>query len=81
MPRCAGETLGRAVMAEPRLGAAAGDGEPLGFEVAGARLGAFVPLAARLGVAEAGAGVEQHQRAHPLGMGEMKGERHDAAER
>ena len=67
-------------MAEPGLGAADGPGQAVAFELAGARFGAFVPLAARLRIAETGAGIEQHQGAHPLGMREMEAERHDAAQ-
>ena len=55
--------------------------KPARLEIGGALLCPLVPRPAGLGVAEAGPGVEQHQGADHLGMGEVEGERHVTAER
>ena len=79
--RRAGEA-GRVAMAgQPHLVGAVERRQTARVEVGGALVRRLVPLRPRLVLLEAGAGVEQHQRAHPLGMAGMEGERHVAAER
>jgi len=56
-------------------------GEPVGLEVPSALLRPLVPRPPGIGIAEARPGIEQHQRPDHLGMGEVEGERHVAAER
>ncbi len=59
---------------------AGGEREPAAQSVAGlARR--LVPPLARLVLAEAGPGVEQHQGAHAVGVGDVEGQRHVAPQR
>jgi hypothetical protein len=81
MPRGAGEAACRAMLAGADLLALSESGEPPGLEVPRALLRALVPRPPSIGVAEARPGIEQHQSANHLRVGEVKGERHVAAER
>src|SRR5271165_1680091 len=79
--RRTGETARRAMLAGADLVALSECREPAGLEVAGALQRPLVPGAACLSFAKPRPGVEQHQRGYHLGMSEVEGERHVAAER
>src|SRR6516165_11298613 len=79
--RRTGETPRRAMLAGADLVALSERRKTAGLEVGGALLCPLVPGAAGVGITKSRPGVEQHQRRDHLGMCEVEGERHVAAER